>query len=96
MDGEHSDIAETSCGTSVMAVGSTVYELSGDGDLGTRSLEAVDMSAGDECSITGVPSTAECYRYISWLFFFFVRLFSIQCCVVAVLRESAGSSGLIV
>lgn len=61
VDGEHSEIAETSCGTSVMAVGSTVYELSGDGALGTRSLEAVEMSAGDDCSITGVPSTADCY-----------------------------------
>ncbi|CAM9251216.1 unnamed protein product [Ectocarpus sp. 6 AP-2014] len=44
-----------------MAVGSTVYELSGDGALGSRSLEAVDMSSSDDCSITGVPSTAECY-----------------------------------
>ncbi|CBN78561.1 hypothetical protein Esi_0129_0070 [Ectocarpus siliculosus] len=44
-----------------MAVGSTVYELSGDGALGSRSLEAVEMSSSDDCSITGVPSTAECY-----------------------------------
>ncbi|CAM9852169.1 unnamed protein product, partial [Ectocarpus sp. 8 AP-2014] len=44
-----------------MAVDSTVYELSGDGALGSRSLEAVEMSSSDDCSITGVPSTAECY-----------------------------------
>ncbi|CAM9229043.1 unnamed protein product, partial [Pylaiella littoralis] len=54
-----SEIAETSCGTSAFAAGSTIYELSGV-DLRTRELEALDMSS-DSCITASTPSTADCY-----------------------------------
>lgn len=63
IDGEYSEIAETDCGTSVIAAGDTIYELSGV-DLGSRELEVVAMIAddGDCLTDTKAPSTADCYR----------------------------------
>eukprot|EP00752_Nemacystus_decipiens_P004637 g4231.t1 len=57
--GEYSEVAETSCGTSVFAAGDTIYELSGY-DLESRTLEVWELSP-DDCSIDSVPSTADCY-----------------------------------
>lgn len=64
VDGEYSEIAETECGTSVFAAGSTIYQLSGV-DLASRDLEAVDMTDDADCaSSSGAPATAECYRCV--------------------------------
>ncbi|CAB1097604.1 unnamed protein product [Ectocarpus sp. CCAP 1310/34] len=63
VEGEYSEVVETSCGSSAILVGSTVYELSGV-DFGGRSLGVADLSA-DDCAGDGViptaPSDADCY-----------------------------------
>ena len=56
-------ILETSCGTSVIAVGSTVYELSGV-SLTSRTLEVLTMSTSECSEVADAPSTASCYRYV--------------------------------
>lgn len=61
--GEYMGILETSCGTSVIAVGSTVYELSGV-SLTSRTLEVLTMSASECSEVVDAPSTASCYRYV--------------------------------
>lgn len=61
--GEYMGILETSCGTSVIAVGSTVYELSGV-SLTSRTLEVVKMSISDCAEVANVPSSASCFRYV--------------------------------
>lgn len=60
VEGEYSEVVETSCGALGIAVGSTVYELSGV-DLGDRTLEVVSMSSGD-CTVSNAVSGSECYR----------------------------------
>lgn len=64
IEGELSEVVETSCDKLVIASGDTIYELS-DVDLGSRELEFVDMSA-DDCRREGasgdVPDDASCYR----------------------------------
>eukprot|EP00904_Undaria_pinnatifida_P009231 jgi/Undpi1/5438/HiC_scaffold_2.g00717.m1 len=52
-------ILETSCDSSVIAVGSTVYELSGV-TLSSRTLEVLTMTSSD-CADVDTPSTASCY-----------------------------------
>ncbi|CAM9229122.1 unnamed protein product [Pylaiella littoralis] len=63
IEGELSEVVETSCDKLVIASGDTIYELS-DVDLGSRELEFVDMSA-DDCRREGasgdVPDDASCY-----------------------------------
>ncbi|CAN0002661.1 unnamed protein product, partial [Ectocarpus sp. 8 AP-2014] len=63
VEGEYSEVVETSCGSSAILVGSTVYELSGV-DFGGRGLGVAELSA-DECAGDGVipdaPSDADCY-----------------------------------
>lgn len=61
MEGELTEIVETSCGKEVIAVGTTIYELSGV-DFGSRELEVVDLSSGG-CTIPTAPSSADCYRF---------------------------------
>lgn len=60
VDGEYSDIAETSCGISIFTVDSTIYELNGI-DLIAREFEVVNMSADDDCSDPVTRDAAECY-----------------------------------
>ncbi|CAM9228968.1 unnamed protein product [Pylaiella littoralis] len=60
VEGELSEISETSCGTSIFAVGSTIYELSGAADLESRGLGVLDMFS-DACVTADTPSTADCY-----------------------------------
>lgn len=62
VDGDYSEILDTSCGTSAVAVGSTVYELSGVGDLDSRELEVLDMTPSSTCVTADTPDTADCYR----------------------------------
>ncbi|CAM9861982.1 unnamed protein product, partial [Ectocarpus sp. 12 AP-2014] len=61
VDGDYSEILDTSCGTSAVAVGSTVYELSGVGDLDSRGLEVLDMTPSSTCVTADTPDTADCY-----------------------------------
>ena len=61
--GEYMGILETVCGTSVIAVGSTVYELSGV-SLASRTLEVLTMSTSECSEVADVPSSASCYRYV--------------------------------
>ncbi|CBN78563.2 expressed unknown protein (Partial), partial [Ectocarpus siliculosus] len=61
VDGDYSEILDTSCGTSAVAVGSTVYELSGVGDLDSRGLELLDMTPSSTCVTADTPDTADCY-----------------------------------
>eukprot|EP00903_Cladosiphon_okamuranus_P014284 g13267.t1 len=64
VDGEYSEIAETSCGTSVFAVGSTMYELH-DVTLAPREFgefEVISMMADDgSCSFTRTDDAPDCY-----------------------------------
>lgn len=57
--GEYSAILESSCGTYVVASGSTLYELIGVEDLQTREMEVIAMSTS-ACDDTS--STSDCYR----------------------------------
>lgn len=61
VEGELTEVVETSCGKSVIAVGTTIFELSGV-DFGSREVGVVDMSSGD-CTISSAPSSADCYRF---------------------------------
>lgn len=65
VDGEYSEIAETSCGTSVFAVGSTIYELR-DVTLAPREFgefEVISMMADDgSCSFARTDNAPDCYR----------------------------------
>lgn len=64
VDGALSEILETTCGTSIITVGGTTYyELSGIGDLESRSLGVFEMFS-DSCVTSNTPSTAECYTYV--------------------------------
>lgn len=56
------EILETSCGTHIAAVGSTLYELQNVDDLIERDMDLVNME-DDECQTLDTPDTAECYRY---------------------------------
>lgn len=60
VDGGYTEVLETSCGSSVIAIGSTIYELSGI-DLENRDLEVLTMSS-DSCTTANTPSSADCYR----------------------------------
>lgn len=57
---EYSEIADTSCGSSIFAAGSTIYELSGV-DLAPRVSEVVSMTA-DDFSFSEYPVADDCYR----------------------------------
>lgn len=61
IDGDYSEVLETTCDTSIVAVGSTLYEISGLGDLSKREMEVVDMASHD-CITEDTPSSAKCYR----------------------------------
>lgn len=65
VEGELSEISETSCGTSIFAVGSTIYELSGAADLESRGLGVLDMFS-DACVTADTPSTADCYTCVRY------------------------------
>lgn len=60
-NGSYSDIAWTSCGTSIFASGDTIYELSGV-DLEFSDIDEIELS-GDECDILldEVPDDSDCY-----------------------------------
>lgn len=62
VDGALSEVLETSCGKSIIAVDTTVYELSGV-DLVAREFAVLDMSASD-CITKSTPSSADCYRFV--------------------------------
>lgn len=72
VEGELTEVVEASCGKEVIAVGTTIYELSGV-DFGSRELEVVDLSSGD-CTISTAPASADCYR--------FARLRVVGCCTM--------------
>ncbi|CAM9521430.1 unnamed protein product [Scytosiphon promiscuus] len=59
VEGGYSEVVETDCGALGIAVGSTLYELSGV-DLGDRTVEVVSMSA-DDCTVSNTPSGSDCY-----------------------------------
>lgn len=63
VDGDLSEILETSCGTWIFAVGSTIYELSDIGDLESRGIDVLEMFS-DTCVTADTPSTADCYTYV--------------------------------
>lgn len=53
---------ETTCGSSIIAVGDTLYELSGV-DLIERKNDVVDMSSAD-CAEVDIAQPADCYRCV--------------------------------
>jgi len=60
---EYSEIADTSCGTSIFAAGDKIYQLNGV-DLASRELDVVDMTADPDCTFYGAPATGDCYRWV--------------------------------
>lgn len=56
-----SNIAELSCGTSVAAVGSTIYELELVGDLESREDAVLTMTLVD-CVFDETPADTDCYK----------------------------------
>ncbi|CAM9521637.1 unnamed protein product, partial [Scytosiphon promiscuus] len=61
VDGAHYGMLETTCGSSIIEVGGTIYELSGADDLENRDLEVLSMSPSPTCAVEDVPTTADCY-----------------------------------
>lgn len=62
MEGGYAGVLETTCGASIIAVGDTLYELSGV-DFIEREIDVIDMSP-DECSGVEIDEPADCYRCV--------------------------------
>ena len=62
VNGGYSGVLETTCGSSIIAVGDTLYELSGV-DLIERDDDVVDMSSAD-CTGVDIDQPADCYRCV--------------------------------
>lgn len=62
MNGGYSGVLETSCGSSAIAVGDTLYELSGV-EFTERDRTVIDMSSAD-CEEVTIAEPADCYRCV--------------------------------
>ncbi|CAM9421106.1 unnamed protein product [Ascophyllum nodosum] len=60
LDGVFSEILETTCDSTIIQLGETIYELSGL-DLTDRTLEVLDLSSDDCTASSDTPSSADCY-----------------------------------
>lgn len=62
VNGGYSEVLETTCGSLIIAVGETLYELSGV-EFIDRETDLVDMSSA-ECSGVDTAQPADCYRCV--------------------------------
>ncbi len=62
MEGELTEVVETSCGKEVIAVDNTIFELSGV-DFGDRELGVVNMSTVVYSECPGGEDGDNCYRF---------------------------------
>lgn len=60
---QYLQVLETSCEKSLIAVGSTLYELSGV-DLRERKMGVVEMSPKDSCGFDEEADDAECFTCV--------------------------------